>query len=182
VFCSVVQYFYGIKKINAMLTEPKVEYREEQPYAAIHKKVAMQQIPTELPPLIFEVLKWLEKNKLEEAGPAFFRYLSMDRGTMDVEVGVPLKQKPQGDGKVIGGSFPAGKYLTARHTGPYTELPKSHMSMDNYAKQHGLNQGTIKGENGETWGTRAEFYITHPDEEKDQSKWITDLALYLADR
>jgi effector-binding domain-containing protein len=164
-----------------MLSEPKVEHRDEQPYAAIRTRVAMQAIPRELPPLIFQVLQWLEKNKLKEAGPAFFRYLSMDKGTMDVEVGVPLNKLPQGDDRVIAGSFPAGKYLTARHTGPYTELPKSHMSMDSYAKQHGLKEGTIKGENGQTWGTRAEFYVTHPEEEKDQSKWITDLLLLLQD-
>ena len=164
-----------------MLSEPKVEFREEQPYAAIRRKVTMQQIPVELPPLIFQVLSWVEKNKLEEAGPAFFRYLSMENGTMDVEVGVPLNKLPKGDGKVIAGSFPAGKYLTATHTGPYTELNKSHMSMDTYAKEHGLKEGTIKGENGQVWGTRAEFYVTHPEEVKDQSKWRTDLALLLKD-
>jgi hypothetical protein len=61
------------------------------------------------------------------------------------------------------------------------ELPKSHMSMDKYAKEHGLKEGTVTGQHGEIWGTRAEFYVTHPEEEKDQSKWITDLALYLKD-
>jgi effector-binding domain-containing protein len=162
-----------------MLTEPKVEYREEQPYAAIHTKVAMQAIPQELPPLIFQVEDWLKKNNLKGAGSPFFRYLSMDNGSLDVEVGFPLDKLPKGDGKVIAGSFPAGEYLTARHTGPYTDLAKSHMSMDKYAKDHGLKEGTIKGENGQTWGTRAEFYVTHPDKEKDQSKWITDLVLLL---
>lgn len=151
-----------------MLSEPTIEYREAIPYAAIHTRVAMQAIPKELPPLIFQVVDWVKKHQLREAGSPFFRYLSMNNGVMDVEVGIPLDKLPQGDGKVIAGSFPAGKYLTARHTGPYHELPKSHMSMDSYANAHGL-----KG------GTRAEFYVTHPDEEKDQSKWITDLALHL---
>jgi effector-binding domain-containing protein len=153
-----------------MLTQPKVEYRDEQPYAAIRTKVAMQAIPKDLPPLIHEILQWVKTKKLKQEGPVFFYYLSMDRGTMDVDVGVPVSEKPQGDGRVIAGSFPAAKYLTARHTGPYNDLPKSHSSLDSYAKKHGL-KGT----------TRAELYITDPAEEKDQSKWETDLLLLLED-
>lgn len=164
-----------------MLSELRVEHRNEQPYAAIRRRVAMQAIPKDLPPLIFRVLNWVQENKLEEAGPAFFRYLSMDNGVLDVEVGVPLKQWPTGSGEVIAGSFPAGKYLTARHTGSYNNLPKSHMAMDEYAKENGLQPGTVKGEAGQIWGTRAEFYVTDPMVEKDESKWITDLALLLQD-
>lgn len=162
-----------------MLSEPKVEFRNEQPYAAIRKKVAMQAIPRELPPLIQEILEWIEKKKLRQDGPVFFRYLSMDKGTMDVDVGVPVTGTVKGDERVQPGAFPAGKYLTARHTGPYNDLPKSHMSMDGYAKKHGLKEGTVKGEKGEKFGTRAEVYITDPTEEKDPSKWETDLLLLL---
>lgn len=164
-----------------MLSEPKVEFREEQPYAAIRTKVAMQAIPKELPPLIPEILQWVEKKKLQQEGPVFFRYLSMEKNIMDVEVGVPLSEKPQGDGRVIPGSFPSAKYLTARHTGPYNDLPKSHMALDSYAKKNGLEEGTVAGEKGQVWGTRAEIYITDPAEEKDQSKWETDLLLLLKD-
>lgn len=164
-----------------MLTEPTIEYREEQPYAAIRKRVAMKSIPVELPPLIHEILQWVEKKKLKQEGPVFFRYLSMDNGTMDVDVGVPVAGAVKSDDRVHPGSFPAGKYLTARHTGPYNDLPKSHTSMDGYAKKHGLKEGTVKGEKGETFGTRAEVYITDPAEVKDPAKWETDLLLLLAD-
>lgn len=165
-----------------MLSEPTIEYREAQPYASIRKRVAMQDIPKDLPPLIFEVLRWVDSKKLKQAGPAFFRYLSMEKGNMmETEVGIPLSELPQGDGRVQPGSFPSGKYLTARHTGPYQDLPKSHMAMDSYAKEHDLEEGRITGDRGQTWGTRAEFYVTDPSVEKDPSKWETDLFLLLAD-
>lgn len=164
-----------------MLSEPKVEHRNELPYAAIRRRVTMQEIPKDLPPLIFQVLNWVKENKLEEAGPAFFRYLSMNNGVLEVEVGVPLSKLPTGSGEVNAGSFPAGKYLVANHIGSYNNLPKSHMAMDAYVKEHGLKHGTVNGDNGQIWGTRAEFYITDPMVEKDESKWITELALLLQD-
>lgn len=153
-----------------MLSEPTIEYREEQPYVAIRSTVTMQNIPKDLPPLIHEILQWVEKKNLEQEGPVFFYYLSMDRGTMQVDVGVPVRDAVKTDDRVIAGSFPAAKYLTARHKGPYDDLRNSHMAMDRYAQTHGL-KGT----------TRAEIYITDPEEVKDQSKWETDLILQLMD-
>ena len=96
---------------------------------------------------------------------------------MDAEVGVPLSQSPQGDGRIIAGSFPAGKYVTAKHMGPYTGLPNSHMGLENYLQKHGLKEKVVTGEHGQKWGTRIESYITTPDEVADQSKWETDLLL-----
>lgn len=165
-----------------MLLEPTVVNRREQPYASIRKRVAMQDIVKELPALIPEILQWVEKKKLKQEGPVFFRYLSMEQGNiMETEVGVPLSEFPQGDERVKPGSFPSGKYLTARHTGPYSDLPKSHTALDGYAKKHDLKEGIVTGPEGQVWGTRAEFYITSPMEEKDPSKWETDLLLLLED-
>ena len=165
-----------------MLSEPTIEYRDELPYASIRKRVAMMDIPKELPALIPEVLQWVEKKNLKQEGPVFFRYLSMEKGNiMETEVGVPLSEFPEGDERVNAGSFPSGKYLAARHTGPYNELPKSHMELDSYAKKHDLREGRITGDKGQVWGTRAEFYITSPMEEKDPTKWETDLLLLLED-
>jgi len=93
------------------------------------------------------------------------------------EVGVPVSKPANGDDTVLSSSFPAGNYLTATHTGPYSDLRKSHASMDGYAKKNGLKEGTVKGENGDIVGTRAEFYITHPDEVPDPAQWITDLSI-----
>jgi Transcriptional regulator, effector-binding domain/component len=162
-----------------MLAEPKVEHWQEKPYAAIRTRVAMMAVPKDLPPLIFEVLNWVKKNNLGQTGPPFFRYLRMDNGVLDVEVGIPLSKLPTGDGRIIAGSFPEGKYLTARHTGPYTTLPQSHQAVEKYARENGLKPGTIKDADGQVWGTRAEFYVSDPMVEKDPSKWITDIALLL---
>ena len=60
-----------------MTTQPGVINRDQQPYVAIRKQVAMQDIPTELPPLIGEVFGWLEKKGTAPAGAPFFRYFSV---------------------------------------------------------------------------------------------------------
>ncbi len=94
-----------------MTTKPGVINRDEQPYVAIRKQVAMQDIPTELPPLIGEVFGWLEKKGAAPVGAPFFRYFSMDpNGNIDVDVGVPTATALQGDERVHAGSFAAGRY------------------------------------------------------------------------
>jgi hypothetical protein len=47
-----------------MFGEPTIERRKEQPYMAIRTKLNMKDVPNILPPLIPEVLQWIDKNKL----------------------------------------------------------------------------------------------------------------------
>jgi len=160
-----------------MLSDLKIEYRDELPYVAIRRTVHMQEIAKDLPPLIPEILSWVDRKKLTQTGPVFFRYLSRDEnGVMEAEVGVPISRPAKGDDQVLSGTFPPGNYLAATHTGPYMELRKSHSAMDAYARNNGLKEGGAKGENGSFVGTRAEFYVTHPDEVPDPKNWVTDLS------
>lgn len=159
-----------------MISEPKLQYREELPYVAIRKTLAMEDIAKDLPPLIPKILAWVKENNVEQTGPLFFRYLSRDENNVMVaDVGVPVADFVHPEGGVKGGSFPAGNYLTATHTGPYQELRASHIYMDGYARKQGLHESGGVGEKGEFEGTRAEFYITDPGEVKDESKWVTEL-------
>ena len=163
-----------------MLTEPKLEFRKEQPYLAIRTKVNMKDVPTILPPLIPEVLEWIDRNEITSAGPAFFQYLSMnDRGDMEVEVGVPVKDKAMADGRIVAGSFPSGKYATLKYFGDYRHLKEAHMAMESWLSKKGLKEKQKVTGNGITWGGRIEFYITDPQVEPDPEKWETEVVFLL---
>jgi effector-binding domain-containing protein len=106
-----------------MITEPKLEQRAEQPYAAIPIRVTMSQIGSVCPPLVGEVFGWLGKHGVAPKGAPFFRYLVIDMaGELEMEVGVPVATAVAGDDRVKGGVFPAGRYATLVHTGPYPAL------------------------------------------------------------
>ncbi|CAN5921426.1 hypothetical protein BH24BAC1_BH24BAC1_12810 [soil metagenome] len=98
-----------------MISEPKIEYREELPFLAIPARVAMKEIPVALPPLISEVYSWLAQNSIEPAGPLFFHYTLISGGLFDVEVGVPIRSASLGGDRLKPGIFPSGRYAVCTH-------------------------------------------------------------------
>jgi hypothetical protein len=56
-----------------MMIEPKLEYRDEQPYVAIRKQVTVQELGTVLPLLIDQVSAWLAGKDVTPASAPFFR-------------------------------------------------------------------------------------------------------------
>ncbi|MEZ4684320.1 MAG: hypothetical protein R2932_59920 [Caldilineaceae bacterium] len=57
-----------------MLSEPRFENRAVQPYVAIRRTVKMGGIGRVLPPLLDEVLAWLQAERIRPVGAPFFRY------------------------------------------------------------------------------------------------------------
>jgi effector-binding domain-containing protein len=165
-----------------MTAEPHVEERELQPYAGITKSVSMDSIGAELPPLVPEIFAWLAERGIEPAGAPFFRYdvIDMD-AALQVQVGVPVRAPVDGDGRVIAGSNPAGRYVTLTHVGPPAELAGVTGRMLDWAAGRGLVWDRSDSDAGERWGCRLEIYQTDPRLEPDQAKWSTTLAFRLAD-
>ncbi|MCF0057089.1 GyrI-like domain-containing protein [Dyadobacter sp. CY356] len=160
-----------------MTTEPKKEFLEAEPYVAIRQKVSMAEIPTVLPPLISEVFVWMAKQKIEQNGAAFFRYLSMDENSnLVVDVGVPTKAKVAGDNRIISSVFPEGEYAALTFTGDYKNLRQAHMLLEEWIKQNGYKERSVP-DDGRLVGCRVEFYISDPGEEPDPEKWVTEVCV-----
>jgi effector-binding domain-containing protein len=151
--------------------ETKVEDREAQNYMAIGVKVQRQEIPETLPPLINQVSDWLEKNNIVPEGPAFFRYLKMEGNMLEVEVGIPVGSKINGNGHIKPGVIPGGRYAVATYYGHYSNLYQVHTTLEKWGKEAGMK---FKG-------ARTEFYPTDPNIEPNPDKWQTDITIMLAD-
>jgi effector-binding domain-containing protein len=163
-----------------MLTEPKVAYCAEQPYAAIRTEVEMKDIPTTLPQLIPKVSGWLAKNNIAPIGAPFFQYLSIDNNNkMQVAVGFPIAAPIKSDDGITGGAFPAGNYATVTHIGDYKKLKETHMFMESWVEKNGLHEKKHQSVSGIEWDSRAEFYITDPSEISNPDNWKTDVVFLL---
>ena|SRR5215469_1870711 len=164
-----------------MSAAPAITTRAEQPYMAFKARVTMAELGG-LGPRVGEVFGWLGAHGLSQAGAPFFRYTVIDMTRqLEMEVGVPVAATVDGDGHVMPGVLPAGRYATLTHVGHPSELAAATKTLLDWADAQGLRWDMSPGEAGERWGSRLEFYLTDPAEEPDMSKWQTELAFRLAD-
>jgi effector-binding domain-containing protein len=165
-----------------MITEPKLEQRDEQPYVAIRTHVTMQDMVTVLPQHWSEAFAWLERQGMAPAGAPFIRYLVIDMdAALEIEVGVPVPSVLSGDARIRTGVLPAGRYATLIHTGHYSGLVDATAALLAWAEGNGIVWQTATVENDTVWGARLEFYLTDPANEPNPEKWETELAFLVAD-
>jgi effector-binding domain-containing protein len=163
-----------------MLSEAQVIERAAQPYVAIRARVTMRTLGTVLPELHPRVFAWLGERGIAPAGAPFWKYnlIDMDR-ELEVEVGVPVTAAVDGDGQVLAGVLPAGRYATLGYTGHPSGLADATASLLQWAQDEGLAWDVLQTPHGQQWGARLEIYETDPAAEPDMSKWTTRLAFRL---
>jgi effector-binding domain-containing protein len=155
--------------------------RAEQPYVAIRAQVPMAEL-SGVADRLGEVFGWLGARGLAPAGPPFFKYNVIDMaGELEVEAGVPVAAAVDGDGQVVSGVLPAGRYATLTHQGYPSELVDATKTLLDWADEQGLSWDMSLEGTGERWGARLENYLTDASQEPDMSKWLTELAFRLAD-
>jgi len=164
-----------------MPTAPRIVERAEQPYVAVSGRVTMQTIGA-IADRLPEVFAWLGARGLEPAGAPFFKYdlIDMER-QLEVGAGVPVAAAAAGDGEVVAGVLPAGRYASLTHVGHPDELVEATTALLDWAAQQGLAWDMTETPEGQRWGCRLEVYKTDPAEQPDMSKWETELLFRLAD-
>jgi len=159
---------------------PEIEERVAQPYMAIRASVAMTGLPG-LGARFGEVFGWLGAHGLAPAGPPFFKYNIIDMAReLEVDVGVPVAVAADGDGHIIAGVLPAGRYATLLYLGHPSGLIAANGALLDWAAGQGIKWDMSPGEGGELWGSRLEIYLTDPAQEPDMAKWQTLLAFRVA--
>ena len=164
------------------MTELKIEERHAMSYVAITRHTSMGELGSEIPPLLGDVFGWLGKQGVESAGPPFFRYDVIDMaGVMVVAAGVPVAAPVAGEAEFEAGTIPAGRYVTAVHTGHPDELETATGQFLASAEAQGVTWARTLEADGEHWVARYEFYLDSPDSQPDMTKWRTELAFLTAD-
>jgi effector-binding domain-containing protein len=165
------------------MTEPQIEQREALPYVAIRCQVTdgLRAVVDRSFPQLFA---WLGQHGVEPAGPPFIRYLEVDREgePLELEVAAPVaKDAPAPDnGQVRAGLLPAGRYVTALHTGPYRhddvpDLGDAQAALRDWIEKEGIRTSR-PSERGSSLPCCVEHYKVGPPTEQDWTKWETELA------
>jgi effector-binding domain-containing protein len=155
--------------------------RTEQPYVGRRETITMttfNQIADTLP----DVFGWLAGQRIDPAGPPFFRYRTIDmERALEVEAGVPVARQVEVSAPLIADTLPAGRYVAKTYVGHPDGLVDETARLLEWAKQQGLPWDVRDSPEGEAWGCRLELLLTDPSVEPDMNKWRTDLMFKLAD-
>jgi effector-binding domain-containing protein len=165
-----------------MITEPKIGDRPEQRYMAIRTQVTMQELGPTIPQKLAEVFAWLAHQNIAPSGAPFVRYLVIDmEALLEIEIGVPIATPLPGDDRISAGILPAGRYASLVYSGIDIAI-KANWALLKWAEEKGLVWDAHKTEKGDAFGARLESFLTNPDEEPDQAKWETEVAIKLAEQ
>lgn len=149
------------------------EQRDAQPYVAIAARATLREWGS-VNALVPEVYGWLAERHIPPAGALFYRHRVV--GGLDekfeVEVGVPVAVPVEGDGRVVAGGKPAGRYAVRVHRGHPDGIAEVHRDLVAWA----TGQGHPPARDGEVWSGMFESYLTDPAVEPDANKWETELA------
>ncbi|GAA4599724.1 GyrI-like domain-containing protein [Planotetraspora phitsanulokensis] len=163
------------------MPEPTVVARADQPYVAIRGRVSMDTIG-EIADRFPEIFGWLDSRGIAPAGAPFFRFnvIDMDH-SLEMEAGVPVTDDVQGDGVILSGVLPAGRYVSVTHVGHPDDLMDLTAEVLRWAAERDLRWDMSPTPEGDRWGCRLELYKTDPAVEPDMDKWETELAFRLDD-
>jgi effector-binding domain-containing protein len=150
-------------------------------YLGIRNQVPIRKLSKTIPQCLSDLFAWLGEHSIEAAGAPFIRYHVIDMAAlMDVELGIPVAASVPGDGHVTAGALPAGRYAALIYTGLRRGI-EANAALLEWGKAQGLVWDRWDDPKGDAFGGRYESFLTNPDDEPDQAKWETEVAIRLAD-
>ena len=166
-----------------VINEPKVQVRAEQPYVSIPIEINLKEWD-KANALVVEIFGWLGQKRVQPTGAPFFRYQVI--GDIDkkckIEVGVPVGNAISGDGHVIAGTIPAGKYVTLVHTGHPNRIANSYAILEEWASGRGMRWDNRMEDNEDIWAGRFEYYLTDPAEQPNPEQWSIEIEYLIEER
>lgn len=156
-----------------MATDVAIEERPDQAYMAVRVRVVMSELGGAVAPLFGEVYGWVAEHGATPAGPPFLRYLIVDmESELEVDVAVPVIEPLAGDGRVVPGRLPGGRYAVLVHLGDPRGLVDANAALQDWCRERGLTWPM----EGDRWQGRIEVSLTNPADQPDPSTWETEVA------
>ncbi|WP_329001993.1 GyrI-like domain-containing protein [Kribbella sp. NBC_00709] len=157
---------------------PEIVEVQERPYVALRGKVAMDGIAA-FADRMREVIDWLAAKEIAPNDAPFFKYdvVDMDNGLV-MEIGFPVDDLHSGEGEIVTGVLPAGRYASVNYHGHPDGLRGATGDLLDWAAAEGLEWDAY----GDNWTARLEIYKSDPREVPDLADWDTELQFKLKDQ
>ncbi|MGZ0152180.1 GyrI-like domain-containing protein [Kribbella sp. WER1] len=154
---------------------PEIVELGERPYVALRGTVAMDGIAA-FADRLREVIDWLAAREIAPNDAPFFKYdvVDMEHG-LTMEIGFPVDDVHSGEGEIVTGVLPAGRYATSTYHGH----PDGLIGATGELLDWGAEQGVVWDADGDNWVARLEIYRSDPREVPNMDDWVTDLQFKL---
>ncbi|GAB3950882.1 GyrI-like domain-containing protein [Kribbella albertanoniae] len=154
---------------------PEIVELAERPYVALRGTVPMDGISA-FADRLHEVIGWLAAREIAPNDAPFFKYdvVDMEAGLV-MEIGFPVDDLHAGEGEIVTGVLPAGRYATVSHHGH----PDGLMDATRDLLAWGEAEGVKWDAHGDKWTARLEIYLSDPREVPNMADWDTELQFKL---
>ena len=132
--------------------------------AVVRRRGPVERISEAIQAALPLALQAVVRAGMQPSGPPFVRYLAMEPGAWEVEIGWPVPAPVAPGGEAVPSSTPAGPAATATYFGPYEGVGEAYGVIQAWCVAHGHEAA------GPPW----ESYLTDPGAEPDPAKWRTD--------
>lgn len=133
----------------------QVEEIPARPTLSVRRVAAVQDLPQAMGSAYGAVMAYATAQAIPVEGPAYVIYYNMDMGALDMEIGFFAPHAPPTAGEdVRSGHFPAGRWATVLHVGPYDGLKEAYSALEQWVAAQGLAPA----------GLACEFYYNGPDD------------------
>ena len=154
-----------------MFETPHITQSTAQQAAVIHLTIPRDQIRTAMGPAIQEVIETVAAQGTGPARPGYSHHFTMQPGTFDFEVGVPVSSPVMPTGRVKPGELRAARVARTILQGNYDKLPDGWGQFMAWLDKEGLPKAP------DLW----EVYVKGPNLDPEPSTWRTELNQPLLD-
>jgi effector-binding domain-containing protein len=131
-----------------------IEHRPRQPVLLVRRRTAADQLAQTLGEGFGKIAEYLEQQGHYPVGAPFTVYHNMDMQDLDISIGLPVAEAPEGRDDITVSEIPEGEYASCLHQGPYSEIGPAYDALSRWVTEQGR----------EPSGPAYELYLNDPGE------------------
>lgn len=139
---------------------------DEFDYASVRQEVPFVEVSLVMGEMYAAISNFTETANVGITGVPFAIYHEMEGETIDLECGIPISEKVEGNEIVTTGTYPKTKCAAVDYYGDYRLLEDAHTAL----------QSWIEERNFKLAGSPIEFYLNDPNTESNPENWHTRIC------
>lgn len=161
---------YGLQLLKENLkTTPKFSCKKvellERNYVSVKVTCLNSDIKKEMGQAYTNLMVFIEQSNVEMIGYPLCFYHNYDVQSTTFEAAIPISKKIEGSDDIMVKTLPKGDYVTTAYNGSYDKIQVAYQALTQWMTDNKI----------EAQGMPFDEYVTNPAEEKDTTKWITNI-------